>query len=335
MTRLTKRFLLRHVERSLEISGWSVLHLTPPGVHPARYRITRGEHSLVFTVYIWNITHGGGPRSRSEYRIQITGLVPHQIVPDPQGGTLILGYWDKGGTFAGFDYTSHRKPLGGSPSLQVGRDALIGAKRTGFAIHEKQTGELVIAFRPDFLSTYVEHHRSLHASGKKGEEIELLAQLSQDPKSVTKSDIRTIVKKPRQYALVETRRALRDNDFRERVLSAYSNQCALCDMQLRLLDGAHILPAKEPGSTDETSNGVALCTLHHRAYDRGLVTFEPTYTVVVHDLKLIELNRTGEGQGESRFRSDLRTTLRLPWDRRDWPNRTYVEDANRLRGWLL
>ena len=211
----------------------------------------------------------------------------------------------------------------------------MGAKQRGFAVHKKGTGELVIGFRPDFVGTYVEHLRSLHASGQESDEVDLLAELSQKPVSVTREDIESRVQEPRRYAVIQTRRALRDNDFRDRILSAYSNQCALCGMQLGLLDGAHIVPATEANSTDETSNGVALCTLHHRAYDRGLVTFDSVYNIVVHDLRLMELTNAGEDQGLTRFRRDLKGTLRLPPDRRDWPNPTYVKDANRLRGWSL
>ena len=335
MTQLPKTYLLRQFERGLETSGWSILHLSSTSAHPARYRIARGGQSATLTVYIWNITHGGGPRSRSEYRIQITGLVPRQVLPDQDGLTLILGYWEQQQVFAGFDYNFHKAPLGGSPSLQVGRDALTGAKTAGFAVHRKSTGELVIGFRPDFAGTYVEHLQSLHEAGTEQVEAELLAQLSQDPDTVTKADIETTVKQPRQYAIIETRRALRDNDFRKRVLDAYSHQCALCDMQLELLDGAHIVPATEPNSTDETSNGLALCTLHHRAYDRALVTFEPTYSVVVHDLRLKELKHANKGQGEHHFRNELRDTVRLPPDPRDWPDPGYVREANELRGWAL
>ena len=335
MTRLPKHYMLRQFERGLEAGGWSVLHLSSTSGHPARYRIIRSDRSTTLTVYVWNITHGGGPRSRSEYRIQITGLVSRQIVPDPDGLTLVLGYWESEQVFAGFDYNFHAGPLGGSPSFQVGRDALTGARHAGFAVHRKSTGELVIGFRPDFAGTYVENLRSLHATGMDEAEVEVLTQLSDGPNTVADEDIETIVKEPRRYAIVETRRALRVNDFRKRVLDAYSHQCALCEMQLDLLDGAHIVPAAEANSTDETSNGVALCTLHHRAYDHGLVAFQPTYEIVVHDLRVMELKRVNQGLGEGRFRSELRDTVRLPMDPRDWPDPNYVREANELRGWVL
>ena len=335
MTQLTKQHLLRQIEKGLEKSGWKILHLCDLWEHPARYRITRDGSSFVFTAYIWNITHGGGPRSQAEYRIQVTGLHPRQFVPDPQGRTAILGYWDAEAVFAGFDHDFHAGPLGGSPSFQVGRKALEDAKQKGLAVHKKGTGELVIGFRREFVGTYVEHLKALHASGQKRDEVDLLSELSENPTDITREDIEARVQEPRRYAIVQTRQALRDIDFRDRVLRAYSHQCAICDMQLGLLDGAHIYPASEPASTDETANGVALCTLHHRAYDRGLVTFDASYSVVVHDLRLMELANAGQDKGAARFRRELSETVRLPPNDQDWPNPVYVERANRLRGWSL
>jgi putative restriction endonuclease len=94
---------------------------------------------------------------------------------------------------------------------------------------------------------------------------------------------------PRLTQKLLRHRALRALDFRERVLDAYRNRCAMCGIQLRLLEGAHILPVAEPASTDETANGVALCALHHRAYDRSLVTFDPEYHVHVNEERVEEL----------------------------------------------
>ena len=52
----------------------------------------------------------------------------------------------------------------------------------------------------------------------------------------------------RSYAMREFRQRLHQNAFRERVLIAYRDQCALCRLRHReLLDAAHIIPDNEPG----------------------------------------------------------------------------------------
>ena len=122
-------------------------------------------------------------------------------------------------------------------------------------------------------------------------------------------------------------------DFSERVLDAYRHRCAVCGVQLRLLDGAHILPVAEPDSTDETANGVALCALHHRAYDRGLITFGPDYRVHMHDARVAELRQAELDGGLDDFRERLRNVLDIPAERAQRPRPEFVERANLLRGW--
>jgi putative restriction endonuclease len=76
-----------------------------------------------------------------------------------------------------------------------------------------------------------------------------------------------------RYAL----RVVRDPEFRHAVLQAYSRSCAVCGFDGHLssgpfgLDAAHI-KWKQAGGPDEVVNGVAMCVLHHRAFDRGAFT---------------------------------------------------------------
>ena len=73
-----------------------------------------------------------------------------------------------------------------------------------------------------------------------------------------------------------TRRLRRDPHFREAVLTAYERRCAVCDFDLRLkddllgLEAAHI-QWHSHGGPDQVANGLALCTFHHGAFDRGAI----------------------------------------------------------------
>lgn len=66
----------------------------------------------------------------------------------------------------------------------------------------------------------------------------------------------------------------RDPAFRERVLVAYEWRCAVCSFDVRLrnasigLDAAHI-KWHQAGGPDLEENGLALCVLHHKLFDRG------------------------------------------------------------------
>lgn len=86
----------------------------------------------------------------------------------------------------------------------------------------------------------------------------------------------------RSYATREFRQRLHQSSFRERVLRAYRDQCALCRLRHReLLDAAHILPDAEPGGKPLVSNGLSLCKLHHAAFDRYFVGVREDYVVEV------------------------------------------------------
>ncbi len=333
MARLTKPELLERVEEGFQSGGWNVLYLSAPGEHPARYRVYRDGRAFTARVYIWNISHGGGARDAAEYRIQPTGVLGNRFAPEIGGKTLILGWWPNDEVFAGFDYRRHNRPLGKSPSMQIGLPALQAAVANRFAMYPKQNGEIAIAFRPDFIGTYTENLESLHDTGSVATEIGLLTRIAANPRDVSEGDIEEEVAQPRKWAIGETRRALRALDFSERVLTAYRHRCAICGLQLRLLDGAHILPVAEPDSTDETANGVALCALHHRAYDRELITFDSDYRVHMHEARTAELREAGLDGRLRDFRGNLREVIHIPAERGHRPRSEYVERANILRGW--
>jgi len=48
-----------------------------------------------------------------------------------------------------------------------------------------------------------------------------------------------------------------------------------------LLDASHIAADREPEGEPVVSNGLALCKLHHAAFDRWILTVDPDYRVRV------------------------------------------------------
>ena len=334
MARLTKSQLLNVVENAIRESGWYFLCLPSDGNHPARYQLHRDDQSHKVRVYIWNLTPGGQNRPEDEWRIQVTGV--DRFEPEPAGKTLILGWQDEWEVFAGFDLVRHQGNLGYSPSIQLREAALHRAVVDGFALHNKGNGELAIAFRPDCLAAYVANIESLHECGQAAGELEVLSRIGLDPDGVEDAEIENKINdESRRYAVLSTKRALRETGFRKRVLTAYGQSCAMCGLQLRLLDGAHILPAAHPDSTDGTNNGIALCALHHRAFDRALVTFDFGFRIHVNGNMVDGLKVTKHAGGLDAFKNALRPVLALPPDKRDRPARRFVDAANELRGWSL
>jgi putative restriction endonuclease len=84
----------------------------------------------------------------------------------------------------------------------------------------------------------------------------------------------------RAYVTAVTRRRLHQQAFRERVLRAYQERCAVCRLRRRELVGAaHILPDGHPRGEPVVPNGLALCALHHTAFDRHILGIRPDLTV--------------------------------------------------------
>lgn len=80
------------------------------------------------------------------------------------------------------------------------------------------------------------------------------------------------------------RRRIHQPVFRQRVLRAYESQCAICGMpRAELLDAAHIVADKEPDGVASVPNGMALCKIHHSAYDAELLGVSPEYEVAVRE----------------------------------------------------
>jgi len=86
----------------------------------------------------------------------------------------------------------------------------------------------------------------------------------------------------RSYITRVTLQRVHQRAFRERVLDAYRNACALCRLRHKeLLEAAHIIPDGEPGGDPVVTNGIALCSLHHDAFDGLLLGIRPDYSVAV------------------------------------------------------
>ena len=95
----------------------------------------------------------------------------------------------------------------------------------------------------------------------------------------------------RRYALREMKTRLHQPAFRARVISAYETRCAVCQLRHgRLLDAAHITPDSEVDSSTSVTNGLALCKIHHAAYDINIIGINADYEVKVREDILQEVD---------------------------------------------
>lgn len=117
--------------------------------------------------------------------------------------------------------------------------------------------------------------------------------LSQPPQARDSASAET------RYAEAPARR--RDPSFRERVLRAYEYRCCVCGFDLRIghipagLEAAHI-QWHQFGGPDIEPNGLSLCALHHKLFDLGVFTIEPSEYRVTFSQHAISGSRGMSGE---------------------------------------
>lgn len=112
--------------------------------------------------------------------------------------------------------------------------------------------------------------------------------------------------------------------FRARVLSAYGKRCAICTLKYaELLDAAHILPDSDERGLPVVTNGMAMCTIHHRAYDQNFLGVSPDYTVHINERLLAD--RDGPMLQYGLQAMDGKR-LELPTRRADAPDREFLAE---------
>lgn len=95
----------------------------------------------------------------------------------------------------------------------------------------------------------------------------------------------------RRYVDRLTRLRLHQPVFRSRVPFAYEKQCSVCRLRhVPLLDAAHIVPDSDPDGLPVVPNGLAMCKIHHAAYDAGIIGIRPDLTVDVRADVLAEID---------------------------------------------
>ncbi len=127
----------------------------------------------------------------------------------------------------------------------------------------------------------------------------------------------------RQYVTTITMRRLHQHKFRARVLRAYRNRCAICRLKhVELLDAAHIVPDSDPRGEPVVSNGLALCKIHHAAFDRHILGVRPDLRVEIREDILLEVDGPMLRYGLQEMNG---TKLYLPLSNQQKPGSAFIE----------
>jgi hypothetical protein len=141
------------------------------------------------------------------------------------------------------------------------------------------------------------------------------------------------VDKNKKIIKVTRELTVRNRAFRQAVSESYGYRCAVCGLKVRSPDlllweveAAHIVPHRFLGR-DDVCNGIALCRLHHWAFDVGWFTVLDDYKVQI--ASQIDVMPTDFGKMENyeflRALAGGRVRLRLPKRDEIFPHRNAIQ----------
>ena len=283
------------------------------------------------TVFIGNL-HAAKRAEPDEYRIQCPGNLPVTLDNSKlEGDTVcILGFSQETHAFSAWDPDRFlaRNPKVQRFSVYTRLSRMQEAATQGLATYTDTDGQIVISFRPDLIGLYVENATILHQvpdrTLRRIAETYGTAPSGQPPARPVMVNRKRIQVTSAVYP--------RSPQFRQAVLGAYAHGCAMCGIQLDLVDAAHIVPHAHPQGLDVVSNGLALCALHHRSFDAGLLYVQDDYSIHLNLARVRHLKMMGRADGLDWFVGQIRGDLLLPAEAEWLPAPENLALGNDLRG---
>jgi putative restriction endonuclease len=275
-------------------------------------------------LYLWTVTpdrSAGGARPAGEFKIQL--ILPDQPrnargALDLTGAfTALLGYSPDFGVFVGWEASLYQE-FAYSRNVQCREELLREARNTGWAVAPPRRAggreEVRVAFTPGNLVHFLKTSRGADNDRLEGKwrEAYFLAQTpnAKGPVPERARDLDQNVE--RQRTRITATRLARDGAFSAKVRKEYGYACAACAIQLEIVEGAHIIPVRESGSSDEVWNGVCLCPNHHGLFDGSAFVVEPGLRIRVDEERVEYLVDNGLAGGIEILRDIAGREIRRP-----------------------
>jgi putative restriction endonuclease len=180
----------------------------------------------------------------------------------------------------------------------------------------RETGQPLILFRKE-VANYYTPVMPVFVVGDYPEERSFIIALDEAFRFM--GDVRDLPEPQRAYAQRLAKQRLHQPAFRTRVLLAYNTRCTVCTLRHgSLLDAAHIVPDTEPLGIPTTPNGLAMCKIHHAAYDQNMLGISSDYRVSINREVLAEVDGPMLKHGLQEMHGRVIT---LPTRRADRPDR--------------
>lgn len=297
-----------------------------------------GENPYLFNVnkipiyiLIKNLHDSGkGRGNRDESRVQIARSKNFLAVKNSGKPVLIFGYSKKDNTFTAWNPYIFLERINKRKTISLYSRFSIQKKAIGQGIseYEDNNGQRIISFKPEYLGLYLENYPEMHQSDEKT----LLDLIKQSEETEETEDKGVAINIDKQTFTVTHKKFKRSVKFKKLVYEAYSHRCAICGIQLELIEAAHIVPHSDKKGNDDPKNGICLCSLHHTAYDGGLIYFKEDFIIKINKEKVKYLEKTKKDGGINKFIEMQFDKLSLPSSHLFYPSEEYISLANKIRG---
>ncbi len=124
---------------------------------------------------------------------------------------------------------------------------------------------------------------------------DLEGKILHEPAAAYRAEIKKLIEEKNEEEIF-----IRGSLFKREIPKIYNNTCCISGMKIdavinvSMIDACHIVPFAE--SYDDTiTNGIALCPNLHRAFDRGLISIDDDYRVVISNKFKEETSNYGIG----------------------------------------
>jgi len=296
------------------------------GNNPYRFSINK----KTFYVLIKNVHESGDGRdNQDECRIQISKSKNFNEALNSGTEVIIFGYFADEKVFTAWNPFLMRDRFNKRTTISLYSRFSVQkiAAKEKIASYRDSNGQSVISFIPDYLGLYLENLSSIHLVSN-----EELKELVEQSDYLNNDNADGEFNTSEGKLTITHARQRRDPNFRKRVYDAYNYKCAMCGIQLELIEAAHIVPHSHEKGTDEIDNGICLCALHHTAYDRSLIYFDEKLNILINESKMEYLEKVGLDSGIRKFEKLSFDKIQIPENHTLRPNLSNVKIANQARG---
>jgi putative restriction endonuclease len=296
------------------------------GSNPYRFSINKKEYYIL----IKNVHESGENRkNQDECRIQVSKSVRLDPALSGLSDVIVFGYFHDLKVFTAWNpfWMRDRFNQKSTISLYSRFSVQRNASENGIDLYKDTLGQSVITFKPEYLGLYIENISKIHILDR----IELL-NLTHKSDSLNAESNDGVFDVENEVFTITHSQETRDPKFRKIVYASYSSRCAMCGIQLKLVEAAHIVPHSHEKGTDDIGNGICLCALHHTAYDQSLIYFNEEFEIKINKEKMKYLGKMRLDSGLSQLQELSFDKIQLPENLAMMPNIENIKLANQIRG---